>query len=139
MPDSHRGKCLCEKVGFTATGPMRDVVYCHCTQCRRQTGHFVASTNVPNDQLVVSGVEHLRWFNSSEEAKRGFCAKCGSVLFWKIDSRDYTSILAGAFESPSGLKASMHIFVADKGDYYEINDGLPQYERSSPSVKVAGS
>ena len=139
MAETHRGKCLCEKVRFTATGPMRGVIYCHCTQCRRQTGHFVASTNVPNDRLKVSGVENLRWFQSSDEAKRGFCANCGSVLFWKMDSLDYTSILAGAFDAPSGLVADKHIFVADKGDYYEIDDGLPQFEKSSADIKVAGS
>ena len=138
MPETHRGKCLCEKVQFTATGPMRGVVYCHCTQCRRQTGHFVASTNVPNENLTVSGEEYVKWFKSSDEAERGFCSNCGSVMFWKIEGRGYTSILAGAFESPTDLKSLMHIFVADKGDYYTIDDGLPQFERSSPNVKVAG-
>jgi hypothetical protein len=139
MTAIHRGKCLCEKVQFTATGPMRGVVYCHCTQCRRQSGHFFAATNVPNDALDVTGAEHVKWFKSSDEAERGFCANCGSILFWRIASRDYTSVMAGLFENPTDLKGEMHIFVADKGDYYEINDGLSQYERSSPSVKVAGS
>lgn len=46
--------------------------------------------------------------------------------------------MAGAFDTPSGLVAESHIFVADKGDYYGIDDGLPQYSRSTPSVKVAG-
>jgi hypothetical protein len=63
---------------------------------------------------------------------------CGSGLFWKHRKRDYTSILAGAFDSPSGLAGASHIFMADKGDYYEVHDGLPKYERSSPGVMVAG-
>ena len=138
MTNIQRGKCLCEKVSFTATGPMRGVVYCHCTQCRRQTGHFLAATNVPNEQLEVSGAEHVRWFKSSDEAERGFCENCGSVMFWKIEGRGYISVTAGLFDKPSHLQGSMHIFVADKGDYYEINDGLPQFARSSPTVKVAG-
>ena len=46
--------------------------------------------------------------------------------------------MAGAFETPSGLKGLAHIFVGDKGDYYEINDDLPRYERSSPTIPVAG-
>jgi len=36
------------------------------------------------------------------------------------------SVLAGAFDLPSGLKGVSHIYVADKGDYYEITDDLPQ-------------
>jgi hypothetical protein len=139
MAQLHRGKCLCEKVSFTARGPLRGVVYCHCTQCRRQTGHFLGATNVQNEQLEVTGAEHVRWFKSSDEAERGFCSNCGSVMFWRIGGRDYTSVTAGLFASPSGLKAEMHIFVADKGDYYEISDGLPQFKHSSPGVKVAGN
>ena len=46
--------------------------------------------------------------------------------------------MAGAFDSPSGLAGQAHIFVADKGDYYEIADCLPQFERSTPSITVAG-
>jgi hypothetical protein len=88
--------------------------------------------------LSVNGAEHVRWFQSSDEAQRGFCGQCGSVMFWRIEGRDYTSINAGTFDQPSGLQASMHIFVADKGDYYTIDDGLPQYARSSASVRVVG-
>jgi hypothetical protein len=88
--------------------------------------------------LKVSGAEHVKWFGSSDDAKRGFCSKCGSALFWKHRKLDYTSINAGSFDSPSGLVGEKHIFVADKGDYYAVDDGLPQYERSSADVVVAG-
>jgi hypothetical protein len=59
------------------------------------------------------------------------------VLFWKRNDADSVSIMAGAFDRPSGLKGESHIFVADKGDYYEICDGLPQFQRSSPTIAVA--
>jgi hypothetical protein len=42
--------------------------------------------------------------------------------------------MAGAFERPSGLAGESHIFVADKGDYYEIEDGLPQFADGGPVV-----
>jgi hypothetical protein len=32
----------------------------------------------------------------------------------------------GAFDSPTGTCLETHIFVADKGDYYNIPDDLPQ-------------
>ena len=32
----------------------------------------------------------------------------------------------GAFNGRTQTKLSKHIFVADKGDYYEITDSLPQ-------------
>lgn len=138
MGDQHSGSCLCGAVRFRTTGALRGVIYCHCTQCRKQSGHHYASTNVADDQLTVDGGENVAWYQSSGDAKRGFCRTCGSVLFWKHRELDYTSINAGAFETPSGLNGAMHIFVADKGDYYSIDDGLPQFAQSAPSVKVAG-
>jgi hypothetical protein len=133
-----RGACLCGAVRFTTRGPLRGVVFCHCSQCRRQSGHYYAATKVADDRLAIVGGEHLRWYRSSEAARRGFCSICGSNLFWKLDGADATSIAAGAFELPTELKGESHIFVADKGDYYEIADGLPQFARSTLKVPVAG-
>jgi hypothetical protein len=138
MTDIRTGRCSCGAVSFKTRGELRGVIYCHCSQCRRQTGHFLASTNVADDHLEVTGADKITWFQSSGDAKRGFCSDCGSGLFWKHRKRDYTSILTGSFDAPSGLNGASHIFIADKGDYYEVSDGLPQYERSSPGVMVAG-
>lgn len=139
MPDdTHTGGCLCGAVRFATRGPLRGVVYCHCSQCRRQTGHFYAATNVAEDDLALEGAEGLTWYRASGFASRGFCATCGSALFWKRDGAGDISVMAGAFDRPSGLAGECHIFVADKGDYYEIGDGLPQLEQSGGSVLVAG-
>jgi hypothetical protein len=126
MSETHTGACLCGAVRFTTRGSLRGVVYCHCSQCRRQTGHYYAATNVSNENLEIAGDENLSWYRASDFAQRGFCRSCGSALFWKRDEADYVSIMAGSFDTPSGLKGEKHIFVADKGDYYEIADGLPQ-------------
>ena len=126
MSETHTGACLCGAVRFTTRGPLRGVVYCHCSQCRRQTGHYYAATNVSDEHLELAGGENLTWYRASDFAQRGFCATCGSALFWKRDGADYVSIMAGSFDTPTGLKGEAHIFVADKGDYYEIADGLPQ-------------
>lgn len=136
MPDIHTGHCLCGAVRFAARTPLRSVVYCHCSQCRRQTGHFYAATNVADDRIVIEGKEAVTWFRASAEASRGFCKICGSTLFWKHDDRDYVSVLAGAFDQPSGLSGGYHIFVADKGDYYTIEDGLPRHDGPMPAVKA---
>ena len=137
MVGGHSGSCLCGAVRFRARGPLRGVVYCHCSQCRKQTGHFVAATNSAEKDLTIEEGGSLSWFAASKDARRGFCRACGSVLFWKRDGADSISIMAGAFDKPSGLKGESHIFVADKGDYYAICDGLPQFERSSPTIAVA--
>ncbi|MER9651912.1 GFA family protein [Mesorhizobium sp. M0152] len=135
MRDSHEGSCLCGAVRFRAHGPLRGVVYCHCSQCRKQSGHFYAATNVADADIVVEGTESITWYEASSFARRGFCKNCGSLLFWK--PRDaYISVLAGSFDEPTDLRGECHIFVGDKGDYYAIDDGLPQFEKSTPSIKV---
>lgn len=137
MSDVNIGSCLCGAVSFEATGPLRGVVYCHCSQCRKQSGHYYAATNVSDTALTVHGSDNVTWYSASDFARRGFCRTCGSVLFWKSNTEDYTSVMAGAFEESGALRGEMHIFVADKGQYYDITDGLPQFDRSTPAVKVA--
>jgi hypothetical protein len=101
---------------------------CHCSQCRKQSGHFFASTDVPRDRLTLHGGEHVTWYRSSEKVRRGFCSTCGSALFWDPIYKDRIGIAMGALDKPTGTKLAIHIFVADKGDYYDIADGLPQNE-----------
>jgi hypothetical protein len=127
MSETHSGHCLCGAVRFRTSGPLREVVACHCSQCRRQTGHFYAATNVADEGLDVEGGESVTWYRASETASRGFCRTCGSALFWKGDGSTHTSIMAGVFDQPTGLRIGVHIFCADKGDYYEIDDSAPQY------------
>ncbi len=122
------GGCHCGTVRYSVTGALRDVIYCHCTQCRKQTGHFVAATRILDDALSITGADELTWYAASSDAKRGFCRHCGSLLFWKAEGSDMTSIMAGSLDLPTGLTASHHIFAADKGDYYELADGLPVFE-----------
>ena len=120
------GGCLCGGVRYRVTGPLRPIIYCHCSQCRRTSGHFVAATSVTKEALVIDADESLEWFDSSESASRGFCRRCGSSLFWLPNLRDYVSIMAGTLDDSSGLEAVEHICVSDKGDYYELADDLPK-------------
>lgn len=138
MNKTHSGSCLCGAIRFKATGPLRGVVYCHCTQCRKQSGHYFAATNVADDRIEIEGSENVSWYGASEFARRGFCRRCGSLLFWKARDLPNISIMAGLFDDPTSLKGECHIFTACKGDYYDIDDDLPRFEQSTPAIKVAG-
>jgi hypothetical protein len=84
---------------------------------------------VPRSAFVVTGQEKLTWYQSSEKVRRGFCSTCGSALFWDPPAKDWIGIAMGAFDTPTETRLALHIFVAEKGDYYEITDGLPQNQR----------
>lgn len=121
------GGCLCGAVRYEVSGRLRKVVYCHCEQCRRTSGHFVASTACKPEHLLLTNDTGLRWYRSSEEAQRGFCKSCGSSLFWKPEHGKYIALMAGAIDAPTRLTSSAHIYVANASDYLSIEDGLPQH------------
>jgi hypothetical protein len=113
-------------VPFIVAGDLPQPNACHCTACRKHSGHYEASVDVPRSALEITGEEHVKWFQSSPKVRRGFCGTCGSTLFWDPVFQDWTAIAMGAFDTPTGTSLSRHIFVSEKGDYYQIADGLPQ-------------
>jgi hypothetical protein len=126
----YQGSCLCGGIRFKVNGALGAPVACHCVQCRKQSGHHFASTNVQKADLEIIGEESLAWFQSSAEVRRGFCSKCGSWLFWDAPARDWISIAMGAFDATTSTLLEKHIFVAEKGDYYAIADGMPQLPKT---------
>lgn len=135
----HRGQCLCGAVSYRVHGPLRPVVACHCGQCQRTSGHFVAATSAYRRDLSIEGEDRITWYESSPGIRRAFCATCGGQLFWDDPRRETVSIFAGSLDKPTGLKLVEHIFVADKPDYYEITDGLPARPQGGTTVSIAGS
>jgi hypothetical protein len=125
-PTNAHGHCACGGVQFEIVGPLRPIIYCHCSMCRRTSGHFVAATACAREHLHLQPDSSLRWYQSSSVARRGFCEQCGSQLFWDPVAGTDISIMAGALDLPTGLVGGEHIHVASAGDYYEICDGLPQ-------------
>ena len=119
-----KGSCLCGEVTFTVRGTPQGLSACHCGQCRKQSGHVWASAYVPETDIDIAG--EVSWYEASASAKRGFCKTCGSFLFWKAHDEDTLSFALGAIDGPTGMSLARHIFTADKGDYYEIGDGVPQ-------------
>lgn len=124
---------MCGAVAFEAELLRETVDACHCEQCRRWSGHFWASVNARRDAVTfLRGEDGIGWFRTSDHVRRGFCRTCGSALFWQPDRHPkYSHILsisAGSLDMPTGVQLSEHIFVGEKGDYYDLSDGLPQKE-----------
>lgn len=119
-----QGQCLCGDITFETQATLQGVSMCHCSQCRRQSGGVWSSAFVAWDALTIMG--DVRWFSVSDKARRGFCPRCGSFLFWQGTGEDTISFALGAVENPTGVRLEKHIFCADKGDYYDICDGVEQ-------------
>jgi hypothetical protein len=124
-----KGSCLCGAVTFEVASDLPAPDACHCTQCRKWSGHFFVGTDVPRAALTIHGADNVTWFRSSEKVRRGFCSTCGSSLFFDpLDQvkHSWIGVAMGAFDGPTDTRLRIHIFVAHKGDYYDIADGLPQ-------------
>jgi hypothetical protein len=127
------GRCLCGAVRYEVRGPLRDVLICHCEECRRWHGHASAFTAARREDLAVDDERALRWIDSpasDANARRGFCGECGSSLFWDAPGRETISIAAGTLDGATGSRVAGHIYVSQRPDYYELpDDGVPRHDR----------
>ena len=133
---SKTGSCLCGAVRYEVTGSLKQVIGCHCTMCRKQTGNYLTFTAAWTDEFKLTAEDGLKWFRSSTDSRRGFCGECGSVMFFATDGSDRISITAGSLDGPTGLETAAHIFVADKGDYYALDDGAQRHDKGGDKVPM---
>jgi hypothetical protein len=130
------GGCACEGVRYEVRGPLRDVITCHCMQCRRTSGHFVAATACRRGAFSLPKSATLKWFVAVPGFRRGFCSECGSSLFFEEVGGERVSIAAGTLDEPQGLKIVAHIYVAEAGDYYEIEPDVQTCAGGEHSISL---
>lgn len=129
MTGTLAGRCFCGTIRFRIIGEVREPCYCHCESCRRASGAACVAwgTTDVNAFTITEGALTVLW--SSQNVKRGFCARCGSTLTYQHALRpaqiDFTLV---SLEDPSKVAPKMHIWIRDKLPWEEIQDGLPQHE-----------
>lgn len=126
---THKASCLYGAVQVNIAGELPQSNACHCTACRKRSGHFEASVDAPRNVLNVAGAEHITWYQPSKKVRRGFCKTYGSSLFLDGVFQDWTAVSMRAFDTPTQTTLAMHIHVSEKGDYYDIADSLPQNQQ----------
>ena len=124
------GKCFCGAVRFTATLPSKWVAHCHCTMCRRAHGAgFVTWAGFAESAVAIDdGEGQLRWYDSSPGAQRGFCARCGSPLFFRAERwAGELHIARAQFDEPLDRAPQAHVFWDNHVDWaLPAEDGLPR-------------
>ena len=131
----YKGGCLCGKVRFEITGDIKNIVYCHCSRCRKAQGSaFATNGNVDVDKFkLISGEDEMTGYESTPGQTKYFCRCCGSPIISKSESSpDKVRVRLGVIESDILERPAAHIFVTSKADWDEINDKLPQYESYEP-------
>ncbi|MES2787689.1 MAG: GFA family protein [Pseudomonadota bacterium] len=126
---SARGSCLCGAVRFRAELPSKWVAHCHCSFCRRAHGAaFVTWAGFPSEQFALEpGSQGPTWYESSVGAKRGFCATCGSPMFFQSTRWPGEMHIARALlTDPLDRLPSAHVFYESHVSWLEVSDGLPK-------------
>ena len=134
-PVKTTGGCLCGAVRYEINDKLRGIVNCHCSKCRKFHGNYGAYTSIQYNSLTLLKQQSLKWYKSitdeTPNVYRGFCAECGSSLFWHPRDQERIAVAAGSLDDPIKLKTIGHVWISQISDYYQINDDLPKYEKGS--------
>jgi len=122
------GSCLCGANAFELDAAPGPVTACHCGQCRRYSGFHAASIDYNASAMRWLRQGNLTRFKHPSGSARVFCGTCGTKLWFEYRDGGL-SLEAGLMNAPTQAKLAAHIFVADKGDFYDIADGLPQQDQ----------
>ncbi|MCV2867231.1 GFA family protein [Defluviimonas sp. WL0002] len=112
-------------MSFDLPSAAGDITACHCVQCRKLSGHYAASFDVDEATIAWRCRDTIAEYETPAGGRRGFCNRCGSSLWFRSADGAF-SVEAGSVIGPTGGRLAGHIFVGSKGDYYTIEDGLPQ-------------
>ena len=131
MKTAH-GACLCGAVRFEVDWPSAWVAHCHCTQCRRAHGAaYVTWFGMDMARArIVDAEAQLRWFASSPGAERGFCAHCGSSLFFRSARwPGELHIALGNLDGDADRAPMSHVFWDTHVAWADVDpgDGLPRH------------
>ena len=114
-----QGQCVCGAVRIEAKTMDTDVGACHCGTCRRWGGGPLMAVDC-GAEVSFTGQEHITVFNSSDWAERGFCAKCGTHLFYRIKANGQHIVPAGLFGDVESLVFDHQVFVDERPAYYQF-------------------
>ena len=134
----YSGKCLCGTVNINITGEISDIIHCHCSLCRKNSGTAYATNGFINtaDFEITSGKSCLTVFSYKPGRKRHFCTKCGSPVFSSNDQDpNRLRIRLGIITSDIAERPISHNFVTSKANWEDLDAELPRYDAFEPSRK----
>ena len=131
-PGITQGSCLCNGTAWEFTGRPERVQNCHCSRCRRaRSAAHATNAFYRQDQLTwTRGRENVVSFALPGAKRFGqdFCGRCGSPVPRVVSSTGYVVVPCGSLDSPLEKGPLGHIFTGSKAPWFEITDGLPQWE-----------
>jgi len=129
------GRCECGSVRYRVSGELRPVVHCHCTPCRRITGHHMAATSARRTDLHLEAESTLVWYDRTPETRYGFCNRCGATMFWTASDKPSTiTITAGTLDQPTGLRTVLAIYTDQASDFHALDATIESHPGDRPDI-----
>ena len=128
-PEKVNGACLCGAVQFEAILPSKWCAHCHCSLCRKAHGAgYVTWAGFEQEQVAVTGDE-IEWYDSSREAQRGFCKRCGSTMFFRSERwAGELHIAVGCIDGALDRQPQANAFFDAHVDWMPIDRSLKQID-----------
>ena len=125
-----KGSCLCGQIRYEVHGAFIGINYCHCKQCRKASGSaFGTSAAVSREEFnILAGHAHLAAYQSTPGKKRYFCRNCGSPLYSHRQGAEVVYVRLGTLDDDPGARPDVHIHVASKASWYDVDDNLPKLD-----------
>jgi hypothetical protein len=132
----YSGKCLCGGVVIQVKGEISDIIHCHCSLCRKNSGTTYATNGFVNNEdfVIEKGKELLSTFSFKPGRTRYFCKNCGSPVY-SSNAQDKSRIRVrlGIFDSDLIERPMSHNFVDSKANWENLDAVLPRYSTFEPS------
>ncbi|MGE7369968.1 GFA family protein [Neorhizobium sp. NPDC001467] len=121
---AYSGGCQCGAVRYRATGEIGFPHVCHCRMCQKAAGnYFMPFGGIGHENFTLMRGEPT-WFQSSDSVRRGFCARCGTPLFYDGGS-DHISITLGSLDDPESVRPALQTNLARKMPWFAELAVLP--------------
>ena len=138
--ETAEGGCLCGRVRYVATGRHLWAAYCHCATCRHHVASPVAVfVGYRHGQVRFTGAAAPVIYRSSPDVERGFCAACGTPIFYRSDRHPgEIHLLVGSFDRPAAVAPTMHVFCGERLPWFDVADHLPRHAATSGAATPPG-
>jgi hypothetical protein len=132
------GGCQCGGVRYALYVTPQNVHVCHCRMCQRATGGlFAALAGAPRaDFAWTRGTP--AFFSSSNLARRGYCAQCGTPLSFAYEqpaARIYVTI--GTLDEPAGVPIVRQYGIESRLPWVQFCESLPAEATAADATAAA--
>ena len=109
-----KGGCQCGAIRFSAERLGASSI-CHCRMCQKATGGFFGPYVDGLGFAWTRGTP--KYFQSSDEVRRGFCGECGTPL--SFESKGQVGISIGALDDPELAPPRTQLVFPEKLSYVD--------------------